>query len=388
MVPWPTADQAGMRATKLSLFRPRARRAKLTVTVLAAGLVLSAVPAEAATFGPDLEASTANYPYRCSETGLGGSQGCTMEDVLIGDTATLLPEPITNGDQTGVITTVHVKSATEASAMFVIVEWSGKPGAGEPFPSGVMAISEQVVLHPGINNFNTNLPVDRRFSSNGFESWSQLALTLLNGSSVIPAESGGPYSYTGTIWDNGQPLTHTVEDLTVPPHRGEVGGLPPATLLISGEITSTTNHPQPTKKEETPVKKEEKPNPPPPPPPPVPQLTVPGLGRITANNATLPIKCVGPANCLGTLLLQNLLSPGATLAKHSKSSKHSKSKKQRTMTYATGSFSISAGNTMSVVMKLTKAGRMAIKGHRSVKVYVNATITGGHPTSWKVTLRR
>jgi hypothetical protein len=33
-----------------------------------------------------------------------------------------------------------------------------------------MALSEQVTLHEGINNFNTNLPVDRRFASNGFES--------------------------------------------------------------------------------------------------------------------------------------------------------------------------------------------------------------------------
>lgn len=82
----------------------------------------------------------------------------------------VLSDPVVNGNQAGVVTAIHVKSAASAPGQFVVVEWSGRPGEANPFPSGVMAVSQQVTLQPGINNFNTNLPVDRRLASNGFES--------------------------------------------------------------------------------------------------------------------------------------------------------------------------------------------------------------------------
>jgi hypothetical protein len=80
------------------------------------------------------------------------------------------------------------RSAATAPAQFVVVEWSGKPGEGQPFPSGVMAVSQTVTLQPGIDNFNTSLPVDRRRAPNGFESWSEVALTILDGSSTTSAD--------------------------------------------------------------------------------------------------------------------------------------------------------------------------------------------------------
>jgi hypothetical protein len=354
------------------------RRFGLGMLVLAAAAVAPTASAGAVTFGPNLEASTDNYPVRCQE--VGGLEGCTAEDVLIGDTENLLPEPITNGNQEGVITTIHVKSAVEEPAMFVIVEWSGRPGANEPFPSGVKAISEHVVLHPGITNFNANLPVDRRFASNGFESWSQLAITILSGSGYIPAESGGEFAYTGTIWDNGQPLTQTVEDLTVPPHSGTTGGLPPATLLISGEITNTTRKAGPQPKPEPGPKPGPKPEPGPIPPAPVPQLAIPAFARVKGNNATLPMRCTGAANCIGNLVLQNLAAPGATIA--------SRSHKVKTITYGTTSFSILPGKTVSIVVRLSKAGKGALKRRTSLPVWANATLAGGQSRSWRITLRR
>jgi hypothetical protein len=370
------ADRGRMKAARARSTRRRACGVGCGLLILATAAFAPATPAGATTFGPALEASTDNYPVRCGE--VGGLEGCTAEDVLIGDTETLLPEPITNGDQEGVITTVHVKSAVEEPAMFVIVEWSGRPGAGESFPSGVKAISEPVVLHPGISNFNTNLPVDRRFASNGFESWSQLAITILSGNGYIPAESGGSFAYTGTIWDSGRALTQTVEDLTVFPHGATVGGLPPATLLISGEITNTTKPNTEAAPEPTPgPQPEPKPVPP---QAPVPELTIPAFARVKGNRATLPLKCVGAANCVGRLILQNVIAPSATVA--------SRRKKPKTITYGKASFSISAGRTRSVVVKLSKAGRIALKRHRSLTVWVNANLTGSQPKSWKLTLRR
>jgi hypothetical protein len=375
MVMAATADRRLMKTVRTRNRSRRLRGFGLGLLVVAAGALASSASARAATFGPDLEASTDNYPVRCSE--VGGVGGCTAEDVLIGDTETLLPEPIANGDQEGVITTIHVKSAVEEPAMFVIVEWSGRPGANEPFPTGVKAISEQIVLHPGLNNFNTNLPVDRRFASNGFESWSQLAITILSGNGYIPAESGGAFAYTGTIWDNGQPLTQTVADLTVPPHSPTIGGLPPATLLISGEIVNTTKKATQEPKPEPGPKPEPKPIPP---TPLAPQLTLPAFTWVKAQRAVLPLSCLGAANCVGRLILQNLVAPGATIA--------SSRRKAKTITYGTASFSIAAGKTMPVVVKLSKAGKAALKRHKSLPVWVNTTLAGGQSRSWRITLRR
>ena len=364
-----------MRAMRVPPFpRPMRGISRGLPLLVAVIIVLTSASAEAATFGPELNGATANYPYAC---GLGFLvHGCTVQDPLESSMELVLPDPIANGDQTGIVTAIHVKSAATAPAQFVVVEWSGRPGAGEPFPSGVMAVSQQVTLQPGVNNFNTNLPVDRRLASNGFESWSVVSLNILNGSSPIPAESGGAFALTGYLVDNGLPLTEAVSDLTVPPHYVSVGGLPPATLLMSGEVTITTGegngatnngHNTPT------------PNPTPNPALAAPQLLIPATGQINPRQARLPIRCAGPANCVGILRIQNLPQAGATLAR--------KAKKSKPITYASGSFSISAGKTQSVTMKLSKEGKRAVKGHHSLKAYANATFSNGHAKSSRITFR-
>jgi hypothetical protein len=60
----------------------------------------------------------------------------------------------------------------------------------------------------------------------------------------------------------------------------------------------------------------------------------------------------------------------------------------KALVYATGSFSISAGKTSSVTLKLTKAGRAAIKSRRCVRVYATTTLTGGQNSAHMVTLKR
>ena len=142
---------------------------------------------------------------------------------------------------------MHVLSAGTARARFVVVEWSGQPGLGQPFPSGVMALSDVVTLHPGMNNFNKNLAVDFRLAPNGFESWSDLALTLLDPMAPIPAQLGGAHATTGLLLDNGKPLTQVTPELTVPPHSLVISGFPPGTLLVSGDVRNTTGRtPPPT----------------------------------------------------------------------------------------------------------------------------------------------
>jgi len=291
----------------------------------------------------------------------------------------VLPDPVVNGNQSGVVTAIHVKSAATAPAQFVVVEWSGRPGEGNPFPSGVMALSERVTLHPGVNDFNTNLPVDFRLAANGFESWSVVALNILDGTSPIPAQLGGGYATTGVLLDAGAPLTQTTADLTAVPHNVAVGGLPPATLLMSGEVTikkpattttpPTSDTPKAPAAPGTPVVDGT--------PAPVPQVKPLTAARLKGRAATVSLQCVGAADCTGTLRLQSRPATGAAAARTSK-----------TVTYASRSFSIGAGTSRTVKASLSKAGRRAARGRRALRAYANATFADGHVTSARITLRR
>src|ERR1700756_2795606 len=91
----------------------------------AAVILLSATPARAVTFGADLPSLTPDSGYSCGF--LGGFEGCTVQDPLMDDMELVLPDPVANGNQTGVVTAVHVKAAVTEPAQFVVVEWSGKP---------------------------------------------------------------------------------------------------------------------------------------------------------------------------------------------------------------------------------------------------------------------
>jgi hypothetical protein len=332
---------------------------------LIAGTVL-ALPAaaQAISFGPDLTTATPNNPYSCGDAG--GWSGCTIQDSIYTDMEMVLPDPLVHGNQTGVVTAMHVVSAGTATAQFVSVEWSGKPGEGQPFPSGVLAVSQQVTLHPGLNNFTTNLPVDFRLAANGYESWSDVSLTILTPTSPIPAQLGGTNASTGLIFDNGFPLTQTSSDLTVAPHNVEISGFPPATLLMSGDVTITTGQDQnPT------------PNPTPTPTPTAttPKLTLPASGHVAGGTATVVLRCAAGANCTGTLSIQ--------------SQARAASRKRRPLSYGTAAFSVTAGKTQPLAVKLSSAGKRALGRRRTLHAYLVATLTGATATtSAPITLRR
>jgi hypothetical protein len=344
----------------------RLRRLARALPLLALCLLALPTAAHAVTFGPDLDTATPDYPYGCNL--VWASQGCTLQDPLQHDMELVLPDPVVSGDQTGVVTAIHVKAAAPAPAQFVVVEWSGKPGDGNPFPSGVMALSAPVTLQPGMNHFNTNLPVDRRLAANGFESWSVVSLTILNGTSPIPAQSGGSFSETGVLLDNGGPLTQTTSDLTGVPHNVQVGGLPPARLLMAGDLTITTGNG--TDPGNTPVDPTVQTAPS--------ELSLPTRARIRGRKVTVPLHCVGAADCAGTLRIQSRPAAGATAAR----------KRSKTITYASASFSVGAGLGGSAKAALSKDGRKAVRRHRAVRAYANVRFADGRVTSARITLRR
>jgi hypothetical protein len=345
-----------------------------TVRVVVAAATLAAASAHAIPFGPDLTTAVADNPYSCSFP-LASSPpgiypyGCTTADAGQTNMSLVLPDPVFNGNQTGVVTAMHVLSAATAPAQFVVVAWAGTPQVIEPpFPSAVTAVSEQFTLHPGLNNFNTNLPVEFQLHDNGFETWSIVCLNILDGSSPLPAQLGGAFSTTGLLFDNGRPLTQTAVDLTIPPHNTAISGFPPMTLLMSGDVTITTGG----------------------------GGGPPGGGGggavdlaapealVRKARAIVDLVCAAGGPCPGDVRLQNQPAVGGQLTAGAAAPLVRRAK---VVTYGKASFNLAAGQTAMVPVKLKPAGRKIARGHRTPTVWANITISGAaQPISRQLTL--
>jgi hypothetical protein len=112
----------------------------------------------------------------------------------------------------------------------------------------------------------------------------------------------------------------------------------------------------------------------------LPKLTIP----VKGNTATVPIQCL-VVDCAGILNLQS-----AQLAGTASVAANHKKKKPKVLSYGTASFSLKAGTTGKVKVKLNAAGRKLVKAHKKSKVWANVRFTsgGGKPKSALVTLKR
>jgi len=99
---------------------------------------------------------------------------------------------------------------------------------------------------------------------------------------------------------------------------------------------------------------------------------------VRKNAALVPLICKLAQDCTGLLRLQNAKAPGAAAA-------------ARTVTYGSAGFTIAAGTTKSVKVKLGAAGRRLLRTHRKVKVWANSTVGNGtaqRVVSAQLTLKR
>jgi len=353
------------------------RAVSIRTLVGTAAFSLAVTSASAIPFGPDLTTARADNPYPCSYPFASSPPGiypfgCTTADAGQTSMSFVLPDPVVNGNQTGVVTALHVLSAATAPAQFVVVAWAGTPTVVEPpFPSAVTAVSEPVMLKPGLNSFNTNLPVEFQLHPNGFVTWSIISLNILDGSSPLPAQLGGTFSTTGLLFDNGRPLTQTSADLTIPPHYVAVSGFPPMTLLMSGDVTITTGGPG-----------------------------APGgldlasaQALVRRKRAIVDLVCAAGGPCPGDLVLQNQPAVGAALAAVRPDSSGvaapvaTVERGARVVTYGKASFNLAAGQTAMISVKLKPAGRRITRGHRTPTVWANIQLSGNaQPISRQLTL--
>lgn len=108
----------------------------------------------------------------------------------------------------------------------------------------------------------------------------------------------------------------------------------------------------------------------------LPKLTIP----VRNNTATVPIQCL-VLDCTGVLNLQSAQPAGAA---------GKKAKKPKVVGYGTASFSLKAGASGKVKVKLNTAGRKLMKAHKQAKVWANVRFTSGagKAKSTRVTLKR
>jgi len=351
----------------------------IRLLVATAAISVAVGSAHAIPFGPDLTTAVANNPYPCSypfATSPPGiyPYGCTAADAGQTSMSFVLPDPVVNGDQTGVVTALHVLSATTAPAQFIVIAEAGMATPVEPpFPSAVTAVTEPVMLHPGLNNFNTNLPVEFQLHSNGFVTWSIVALNILDGSSPLPAQLGGQFVTTGLVFDNGRPLAQTAVDLTIPPHNVAVSGFPPMTLLMSGDVTITTGAP----------------GGPPGQPGAALQLASPEA-LVRRHKAIVDLVCAAGGPCPADLLLQNQPLAGALAEVRPDDADPASNVSVATpkvVTYGKASFNLGAGQTAMIPVKLKPPGRRITRGGRTPTVWANIKLSGGaRPISQQVML--
>lgn len=350
--------------------------------------LLACAPASAGavTFGANL-GNAANNPTTCGEgifpyfSAPMGSPSCMYFSGA--------PGPSSYAPASGTITAVHVRVGAVTGPMQAVVLrsiYQNKAGdPGHPYFACCFVERYGPIFTPQANTVTTvatSLPVTEEptpaaddFTTTAAGDF--LALSVLAANVPIPAFGDGQSGYSGyypapsqgsTPAPSPNPLTAATDgfgaqvlisaDLET---GGGAGGGPPA---------SPGGAPTPG---------------PAPPPAALPAVTLPKLTIPVKNGtATVPIRCL-LVDCAGVLNLQSG-QPAGTASVASKR----KAKKPKLISYGTAAFSLKAGATGKVKVKLNAAGRKLVKAHRQVKVWANVRFSAGagKAKSTRVTLER
>lgn len=103
-------------------------------------------------------------------------------------------------------------------------------------------------------------------------------------------------------------------------------------------------------------------------------------GKLTKKAASLPLTCKLTSACAGTLTLRDRAPAATTRAKPKKKAK-------KPVVLGSAKFSVGAGRTKSISVKLNAAGRKLARRHGKQTVYETATVNEV-PVTTKVTLKR
>ncbi len=375
------------------------QRFAVVASVLA---LLACAPASAAavTFGTDLS-QPANAPLHCAqgvlnqftlEFNFGPFNGnCMWSSVVAGSASESLTAP-----GTGTVTAVRVKMGPNTGPMQIDVvrflfRQTGNPGKPELACCFLQAYGPVFEPPPNaVTTVPTNLhmivePTPPPNDTTTIAATDQLALSSLSPSVQVPlfATNNGAndLNVLSYAWYPA-PTAGTVPAPSPNPINGfaDLSGfkvLMNADFEAAGGGAPTGGGVNPTPAPAPPAGA--------PPAPAFPAITLPKLTIPVKNGtATVPLQCL-VVNCTGVLNLQSGRPAGAA----SVASKR-KAKKPKLVSFGTASFSLKAGTTGKVKVKLNAAGRRLVKAHKQVKVWANVRFTagGGKAKSTRVTLKR
>jgi hypothetical protein len=361
-------------------------RRRIAAIALVLG-ILAGIPtgAGASTFGTDLN-QAANAPLACGKGVLNQTllvffppfgDNCMWSSVVVGSTSESLTAP-----GTGTVTTVRVKMGPNTGQMQINVvrflfRQTGDPGKPELACCFVQAYGP-VFTAPAntITTVPTNLPVTVEPTpppedTHTIAATDQLALSSLEPGVQVPlfATNNGSndLSVLSYAWYPA-PTAATCPSCTSNPIPG-FADLTGFKVLMNADFTPAGAGGAPAGAPRAlgiPAIN-------------LPKLTIP----VRGNTATVPVQCL-VVDCSGALSLQNLQQAGAARAAST-----SKVKKPRLVSYGTAKFSLKAGTTGKVKVKLNAAGRRLLKGHKKAKVWANVRFSsgGGAPKSAHVTLK-
>jgi hypothetical protein len=106
-------------------------------------------------------------------------------------------------------------------------------------------------------------------------------------------------------------------------------------------------------------------------------IALAGHVRVKRGNALVPLVCRSPQECAGLLRLQNQAAHGATAARKGK----------RMRTYGKTRFRIKAGQTKTVKVPLTRAGKRLVRKRKRLSVFLNVRLHSGRVVSKRISLR-
>jgi hypothetical protein len=368
------------------------RRVLLTIAAVSA-FALPA-PAEAVTFGSNLNAHVSNSNVTCGDFNVfqyAGRVGCSAytsgNASIPGDTSAThvipFPDPRANGDQHGTITQVTFKPAPGAPvgpARLSVVEFirdansTANPGLAQDVADSAnftMAAGADGLVHVA-----TDLPARSLYNpdDNSYR-FDVLVLSMLDNTTPIPADLNSSFL---SAWISPYvDIPSTQGDLTVPLPSDRRGtgccGFGPnpfyavgawytlGEVLMQAELTihqppqqsqqsQQSQPPQSTRVTNNPVKM--------------------GQPQLHGNTVILPVACALDRACQGLL---QLLEPGNGGGK-ARASRQSK----KTIVYGRARFSIAANARKRLRIRLAKSGKRLLKQsrrkHKPVSMVARATV--------------
>ncbi len=286
----------------------------------------------------------------------------------------------------GRITNVAVRSGPTPSALRIVIvrQIGGLAGGGIPTSGCCAFVSEtppagSPPLQPqpnGITNFAVDIPVERNIRGTSAVA-DYVGISGISGTGTLPLLSNGHNNtlvdYTPGNTDAGflYPRLGALEGPGGGTRNNE--SIPGIEVLVQWTWTPPGAIPTPPA------------NGGPPPvngPAEVPTGAGPGAGaalraraaRVAAGRALVRLICNGNATCSGRL---RLLNRGAVAAAARKSTEYGRAK-----------YTIAAGGSRTVKVKLNPRGRLLLRKHRRAKVGLRLTPTSGAPLDARLTLKR